>query len=118
MKRAFIFLTSIFIVLFGVTLFRSSFPYVSFPEKKVEQTASSTFSYQGEVGVSALSLLERKATVEIDRSGLVVSINGRMAESSSREYWGFYVNGKLAPVGPKEYITTPNDKIEWKIDRY
>lgn len=121
MKRAFIFLTCIFIIVFGVTLTRSSFFSPSLPpeEKTIpSSTQSSRFSYQGETGVSALALLERKSSIEFDRSGLVVSINGRKAESKSREYWGFYINGELASVGPKEYMTSPSDMIEWRIDKY
>lgn len=76
------------------------------------------FSYKGEEGKDALILLKEKAVVEQDKSGLVVSINGREAMVSKREYWAFYVNGQLAPVGPADYKTKDGDVIEWKIEKY
>lgn len=87
------------------------------PTPTLTQT-SDYFSYQGMEGKNALTLLKEKAEVEQDSSGLVVSINGRKAESSKREYWAFYVNGELAPVGPADYKTKERDKIEWKIEKY
>lgn len=81
-------------------------------------TANDELSYTGEEGVDALTLLKQQVTVEQDQSGLVVSINGRKADSPKQEYWAFYVNGKLAPVGPAEYKTKEGDKVEWKIETY
>lgn len=75
-------------------------------------------SYAGRAGVDALILLKEKAAVEQDASGLVVSINNRKADAGKREYWAFYVNGSLAPVGPAEYKTKDGDRIEWRIDKY
>lgn len=77
-----------------------------------------TISYKGKEGIDALTRLKEQATVEQEASGLVVSINGRKAESEKREYWAFYVNGELAPVGPAQYVTKNGDKIEWKIESY
>ncbi|MBI2034714.1 MAG: DUF4430 domain-containing protein [Candidatus Levybacteria bacterium] len=77
-----------------------------------------TFSYAGKNGADALTLLKEKAAVEQDASGLVISINNRKADSGNREYWAFYVNGALAPVGPADYKTKDTDKIEWKIETY
>ncbi len=75
-------------------------------------------SYAGRDGVDALTLLKEKAPVQQDQSGLVVSINNRKADSGKREYWAFYVNGKLASVGPAAYKTKDGDRIEWKIEKY
>lgn len=75
-------------------------------------------SYRGEAGVDALTLLKEKATVRQDHSGLVTSINGRAAIPAKKEYWAFYVNGKLASVGPADYQTKDNDQIVWKIAQY
>lgn len=90
--------------------------------KKTYETVSlpsyETVSYQGVEGKDALMLLKQKALIEQDGSGLVVGINGRKAESSKREYWAFYVNGELAPVGPADYKTKEGDKVEWKIEKY
>lgn len=77
-----------------------------------------TFSYKGEEGKDALTLLKEKTTVGQDASGLVSSINGRKAETAKREYWAFYVNKEMASVGPAEYQTKETDTIMWKIETY
>lgn len=79
---------------------------------------SDTFFYTGQAGKDALSLLKEQTMVEQDKSGLVISINGRKADSAKREYWAFYVNEGLAPVGPAEYKTKEEDKLGWKIEQY
>ena len=75
-------------------------------------------SYIGVTGKTALDLLDTRAAVVQAASGLVISINGRKADNGQHEYWAFYINGKIAQVGPKDYITKDGDKIEWKIDKY
>lgn len=77
-----------------------------------------SLSYNGKEGEDALTLLKVKAKIEQDSSGMVVSINGRKSSSSAREYWAFYVNGKLSQVGPSDYQTKNEDSIEWKIEKY
>lgn len=77
-----------------------------------------TVSYTGEEGKSALELLHEHASYEQEASGLIHTIDGRKTDNKRREYWAFYVNGKLAPVGPAEYQTKAGDKIEWKIEKY
>lgn len=86
------------------------------PTPQVEP--SDKVSYPGEEGVDSLTLLHKSAIVEQDNSGLVVSINGRRADATAREYWAFYVNGELAPVGPADYKTKAGDKIEWKVEKF
>ena len=66
----------------------------------------------------ALTLLKEKAEVVQDTSGLVVQINKRKADEQKREYWSFYVNEKMASVGPKDYVTKDTDRIEWKIEKF
>lgn len=83
-----------------------------------QQSQASGLTYKGESGKDALTLLKQKATVEVDKSGLVISINGRKADNGKREFWAFYVNGKSASVGPADYQTQDTDTIEWKIDKY
>ena len=83
-----------------------------------QKTVAAVFSYKGEEGIDALSLLEQQVPVVQNESGLVTSINGRKADEQKREFWSFYVNGKMAPVGPKEYITKDGDSIEWRIETY
>lgn len=84
----------------------------------VTKQQSEILSYKGEKKKDAFTLLKEKATVEQDTSGLVVSINGKRADVAKREYWAFYVNGKLAAVGPADYETEDSDTIEWKIETY
>lgn len=76
------------------------------------------FSYKGKSGKSALELLKDKASIEQPASGLIISINGRKADASQHEYWAFYINGKLAQVGPADYQTKDEDLIEWKVEKY
>ncbi len=75
-------------------------------------------SYPGKTGKTALELLKEKASIEQVTSGLINGINGRKADASQHEYWAFYINGKLAQVGPVEYQTKDGDMIEWKIEKY
>lgn len=89
-------------------------------EIPAQKPPSDHLSYKGINGVDALTILREreKAWIEQDSSGLVVSINKRRADSSKHEYWAFYVNNKLAPVGPADYTTQNEDVIEWKIEKY
>ncbi|RJO59041.1 DUF4430 domain-containing protein [Candidatus Parcubacteria bacterium] len=74
-------------------------------------------SYVGEAGKTALELLKSKfqgVTTKTSGQGeYVTGINGR--EAGEKEYWGFYVNGKSAPVGAGQYQTKTDDQIEWKL---
>lgn len=83
-----------------------------------QEVQAENLTYQGESGKDALTLLKQKATVELDKSGLVIAINGRKSDNSKHEYWAFYVNGKSASVGPADYQTQDADTIEWKINKY
>ena len=76
------------------------------------------FSYKGEEGKDALTILKEKTKIEQSSSGLVVSISKRKADDSKHEFWGFYVNGKMAEVGPADYQTKKGDQIEWRIQKY
>ncbi|KKP87139.1 MAG: hypothetical protein UR89_C0006G0015 [Candidatus Roizmanbacteria bacterium GW2011_GWA2_35_8] len=70
---------------------------------------------------SALDLLKEKSKAIAKGEGVnayVVSINGVEAKTEDKEYWAFYVNGKMAEVGAGSYIVKEGDKIEWKIEKY
>ncbi len=84
----------------------------------VPTVVKNTFSYKGENGKDALSILKEKTAVEQNGSGLVVVVGGKKADDKQKEYWAFYVNGKMADVGPADYKTTDKDLIEWKIEKY
>jgi len=86
------------------------------PTAVVKPTKNMTFSYKGENGVDALTLLKKKTTVEQNKSGLVVSIKGN--KPTGHNYWAFYVNGKYAQVGPAQYKTKNSDVILWKVESY
>jgi hypothetical protein len=90
------------------------------PHKTIslETKSKDSFTYRGEEGKDAFSLLQNKTSVEVDTSGLVVSINGRKADQKKREFWSFYVNDVMASVGPKDYIAKSSDEIEWRIETY
>jgi hypothetical protein len=77
-----------------------------------------SFSYKGVEGKDALTLLKEKAKIEQSNSGLVIVINGRKASDQNKEFWAFYINRKMAEVGPADYQTKTGDLIEWKIKKY
>lgn len=78
----------------------------------------SDITYNGRNGIDALTLLKEKSKVEQDNSGMVSSIDGKKAEAKDRQYWAFYINGKLADVGPASYKSKDSDIITWKIEKY
>jgi len=87
-------------------------------EVKSEIADNQSFEYKGEEGKDALTILKSKTTVEQDKTGMVVSINGRKADNEKREFWSFYVNGVQSSVGSADYKTTNTDIINWKIEYY
>lgn len=84
----------------------------------IAPTKAVSISYKGQEGKDALTLLKAQTTVEQDKTGLVTVINGQKADASTHTYWAFYVNGKLASVGPADYKTKDTDTIEWKVEKY
>ncbi len=114
-----IFLIIIFVALISsVPLFIQPKPTIA-PTKTVQQeTHSQNYTYKGQKGKDALTLLKQKYGIKQDKSGLVTTINGREADNSKHEYWAFYINSKMSEVGPAEYQTQDTDTIEWKIEKY
>lgn len=106
----------VFNVLFALFLQNKSQPEKQNIKQEQVQILKESFSYKGEEGKDALTLLKEKAEVEQDTSGLVVSINGRKTDVK-KEFWAFYVNGEFAPVGPAEYQTKEKDLVEWKVEK-
>jgi hypothetical protein len=73
------------------------------------------------IGKTALDLTREKAIIKTKGEGVnayVTEINGQEALNSKKEYWAFYVNGKMAEVGAGSYKLKDGDKIEWKIEKY
>jgi hypothetical protein len=81
-------------------------------------TTTQDITYKGQEGKDALTLLKSQAVIEQDASGMVSSINHKKANFSKHEYWAFYINGKLAQVGPASYKTKNTDTLLWKIEKY
>lgn len=115
----------IFVGIFAWSTSPKTTPTVSTPKVTAQPTMQQntqqhrdTFSYDGEDGKDALTLLKEKTQVKQDQSGMVSAINGRTVDAARHEYWAFYVNGKMAEVGPASYQTKNGDKIEWKVEKY
>ncbi len=75
------------------------------------------------VGQTALEVTGTATGGKIVTSGtgtnaFVTSINGRVADSSKREYWNLVVNGKASDVGAGSYTVKENDTISWQIATY
>lgn len=78
-------------------------------------------TYNGEVGKTALELLQATHTVELNGAGTnayVVGIDGVKADDSKKEYWSFIVNGTPASVGAGSYQSQSTDVISWKIANF
>ena len=124
MKKQVIILSVLILLLLGIIIISPSIIIKENTGVQISPTiivvseANKKFTYKGKEGIDALSLLREETTSKQDNSGLVISINGREADSLNREYWSFYVNGKMASVGPADYITKDTDFIEWKIETY
>lgn len=74
-------------------------------------------AYEGVPGETALATLKNLAHVHVEESAygeFVTGINEVDAESS-KNFWGFYVNGEMATVGAGEYVAEEGDEIEWQL---
>jgi len=78
--------------------------------------AAATISYSGQIGKNALELLESKHQVDVSSQGFVNAIDG--VKPGDHQFWSFYVNGKQAEVGARDYITKADDQIEWRLESY
>ncbi len=94
---------------------------------KAAQTTTTTeqpttsITYKGKAGVTALVLLQQAAKVDMTGTGdlaYVTSINGSAADSAKKQYWEFDVNGAAATVGAGSYVTKDGDSITWKLSSY
>ena len=94
---------------------------------KAAQTTTTTeqpttsITYKGKAGVTALVLLQQAAKVDMTGTGdlaYVTCINGSAADSAKKQYWEFDVNGAAATVGAGSYVTKDGDSITWKLSSY
>lgn len=70
---------------------------------------------------TALELLKKTSRVVVKGEGktaYVVGINEVMADNAKKEYWAFYINSRLAPVGAGSYKLVGGEQIEWKLEKY
>jgi predicted Holliday junction resolvase-like endonuclease len=70
---------------------------------------------------TALSLTKEKAVIKTKGEGVnayITAINGKVAEDLKKEFWAFYINGKMAEVGAGSYQLKAGDKIEWRLANY
>jgi uncharacterized protein YxeA len=85
---------------------------------KIAKAETSSVSYDGQEGKTALELLKQNAEVVTKDSAYgpyVDSINNVQGGTDGK-YWAFYVNGQMAQVGADAYQTKTGDKIEWKFE--
>jgi len=74
-----------------------------------------------EKGATALDLLRKKADVKTQGKGknaFVLEINNLKAVADKKQYWAFYINGKLSNIGAGAYKLKQNDRIKWEIKTY
>ncbi len=74
-----------------------------------------------EEGTTALDLLKSNNKVKTQGEGknaFVVEINGVKAEIAKKQFWAFYINGKMASVGAGSYQLRQGDKILWQLENY
>ncbi len=72
-------------------------------------------------GKTALDLTKEAALIKMKGEGVnayITEINGIIAQDSKKEYWAFFVNGKMAQVGAGSYKLKDRDKIEWQVKKY
>ena len=125
------FLISIFFIIFGLYFLQISQQGINikkqsgvvFINEKIYIDGSLVTNWEQEItkGSTALELLKKTATIRYSGEGknaFVTKINGRTAQTQQKEYWALYINSKLSDIGAGSYILHPNDKIEWKIEKY
>lgn len=72
-------------------------------------------------GDTALDLLKKTGAIKTKGEGknaFVVQINNKKADEKNKEFWAFYVNGKMAEVGAGSYQLKNNDQVEWKLEKF
>lgn len=85
--------------------------------KIASKDSGKVVTYEGQNGKTAMELLKSGADVKtetFDYGEMVSSINGVTANDS--QFWGFYVDGEMAPVGASEYTTKNGEEIKWLLE--
>ncbi len=79
------------------------------------------YPVEGMVGKTALEASEKVLTLEKSGEGenaFITNINGRVANSSKKEFWKLVINGEDASVRAGSYTILKGDSISWEIDTF
>ena len=128
MKKSLFFIIAFLIIVFGYFVYQNKL--TTKKSAVQQQTITAYLKVYGQkdfnkrtitLGKTALDLTKEKESIVTKGDGAnayIIGINGIAAQSSKKEYWAFYVNGKMAEVGAGSYILKDGDKIEWKLATY
>lgn len=86
--------------------------------KLMISNSGKTASYEGQTGKTALEVLKSLGDVTTKQSSygeFVTGISGVQADGT-KQFWAFYVNGKLASEGAGTYKSTNGEKLEWRVE--
>lgn len=118
------------LALFGSAFYFYKSGYVKESPRAEKSTVTYYLKIEGEKDFAKLTAFEGQTLLETLRenaeieakgegeSAYITKIGDKEAQDSKREYWSFYVNGKIAEVGAGSYKLKAGDKIEWKIEKY
>jgi hypothetical protein len=126
MKKRILIIVASVIVIAGLSVGGVMWKNANTSSKASQVTTATTqpttsITYKGKAGVTALALLQQVAKVDMTGTGdmaYVNSINGTTADSAKKQYWEFDVNGAAATVGAGSYVTKGDDSITWKLSSY
>jgi len=102
---------------FGAAAWAPKHPAAQSQTQTAPTAQTTSISYSGQDGKTALELLKTKANVTTKDSSYgayVDSING-VKGGTDGKYWTFYVNGAMSQQGAGDYQTKAGDSIEWKL---
>ena len=106
-----------YLVLIILIVVASTATYSLFFQKPKESIK--VISYNCDKDKTAFDLLSSSYKIETkdtDFGKMVTSIEG--SKPTDKEFWAFYINGKMSKVGAGSYKLKDGDKIEWKIENY
>ncbi len=74
-------------------------------------------TYEGVANETALATMKARIAVrtQVSDFGEFVTGIGDVDSDSSKNFWGYTVNGDFAEVGAGEYVATEGDQIEWRL---
>lgn len=81
---------------------------------------SKSITYDCQEAKTAYTLLDETHEINAKDTSFgkqVIGIDGKNADES-KEYWAFYVDDKLAPVGAETYLCQGSEKVQWKLEAF